>query len=49
MIEVAQPIRKEQAVYGKLVGMATDISYQSTVAPRTAAKQAAKIARYRYS
>jgi hypothetical protein len=38
-MDVMDPVRKEKAVYGKLVGaLGIDISRRSTVDPRTMAK-----------
>jgi len=38
-MDVMDPVRKEKAVYGKLVGaLFIDISRRSTVAPRITAK-----------
>ena len=39
-MDVIDPVRKERAVYGKLVGASgIDISRRSTVEPRTMAKR----------
>lgn len=39
-MEVKDPVRKEAAVYGKLVGaLVADISRRSTVAPRITANE----------
>jgi len=49
-MEVRDPRRYEVAVYGKLVAaLASFISRESTVNPRTSANKQDQIPRYRYS